>query len=328
MIGTVAITGATGFVGRRAARALSAAGLALRALARRPELLPESERDLLHPVRGDLLDDTALAKLVEGADAVVHCAGELADPRHFHSANVRGTELLARAAREAGLRRFVHVSSLAAREPGLSSYGESKHAGEEAMRAAFSGTGFILRPPAVYGPGDRATLPLIAQLTRSTAFLPGTPAQRFSLIHVDDLARAIAALVLAPDSAAAMYELDDGREDGYSWRDLAAIAGEAQGRQVKVAHLPETVLSAAAFASEGWSRLSGARPALTRGKVAELHHRDWVCRHHLLQKTPLWQPAIGFAEGFAQTLAWYRGHGWLPAVPGATRTAANARQDS
>lgn len=325
MVRTVAITGATGFVGRCAARALAEAGFAVRGLARRPELLPEGEREFLHPVRGDLLDEAALSQLVIGADAVVHCAGELADPRHFHAVNVEGTALLAREARKAGVTRFVHVSSLAAREPGLSFYGESKHAGEEALRTELDNRVFILRPPAVYGPGDRATLPLIAQLTRSTAFLPGTALQRFSLVHVDDLAGALVALVRAPEPGAGMHELDDGREDGYSWRDLADIAGQVQGRHVKVVHLPETVLSAAAFASEGWSRLSGTRPALTRGKVSELHHRDWVCRHDLLQKTHDWRPALGFADGFAQTLAWYREHGWLPAARPDTRTPAGSR---
>ncbi|MGE0211272.1 MAG: NAD-dependent epimerase/dehydratase family protein [Parvibaculaceae bacterium] len=325
MSGTIAITGATGFVGRRTARALVAAGFAVKALVRRPELLSEGERELLQPVRGDLLDGSALAQLVRGADAVVHCAGELADPRHFDAVNVRGTAQLAKAARDAGVRRFVHVSSLAAREPGLSSYGESKHAGEAVVRATLSDTGYILRPPAVYGPGDRATLPLIAQLTRSTAFLPGSSLQRFSLIHVDDLARALVVLVSADGPGMGMHELDDGHRDGYSWQDLATIAGTAQGKRVKVVHLPEAVLGAAAFASEGWSWLSGHRPALTRGKVAELHHRDWVCRHDLLDRTHDWKPAIGFAEGFTQTLAWYREHGWLPAAAGATRTPA--RQD-
>jgi len=317
----VSITGATGFIGRRTVELLLAQGLGVRALAREPRRLAVPSGEGVEIVAGDLANGDALDRLARGSFAVIHCAGEIADPSRYRAANVDGAKALAAAARRQSVAGFVHVSSLAAREPGLSDYGDSKLQGEDAVREAFGATATIVRPPAVYGPGDRATLPLIAQLTRSTAILPGTAGQRFSLVHVDDLARALVALAIASPREGAMHEPHDGRQEGYAWSDLAAIAGGAQGRRVRVVHIPHAVLSMAAVAAESVSRLSGGRPALTRGKVAELYHRDWVCR---AGEVPGWRPKMAFAEGFADTLAWYRRHGWLRLERGANSTPATA----
>ena len=172
----VAITGATGFAGRHAVAELLRRGHRLRALVRSPEAagLPAG----VETGEGRSCRSGALRQLVTGADAVVHLAGALAafDREGYFRVNAQGTEALAEAALAAGTRRFVHVSSLAAREPQLSHYGASKRAGEEAVaRHAAALNAVIIRPPAVYGPGDRGTLPLIRELTRPVAAIPGRP---------------------------------------------------------------------------------------------------------------------------------------------------------
>src|SRR5690606_636910 len=112
-------------------------------------------------VPGDLADRAALARLVAGADAVLHIAGVVntPDPTGFHLGNVAGTEAVIEAAEAAGVRRLVFVSSLAAREPGLSAYGKSKRHAEEVVQT--SGLDWtVVRPPAIYGPRDREILEL------------------------------------------------------------------------------------------------------------------------------------------------------------------------
>lgn len=324
MIGPVALTGATGFVGRRILTLCAEAGVAVRALARRPAALEGEPKANLEVIEGDLLDDTALARLAQGAQAIIHCAGAIAgSPETLAAANVEGTRRLVAAARQAGTARFVHVSSLAAREPSLSGYALTKRLGErEVIDGLPRDAWVILRPPVVYGPGDPATLPLIEQFTKATAWLPGSRRQRFSLLYVDDLARALLHLARSPASTGAIHELHDGCEDGHAWADIAAAAFAAEGRPERVHYLPRLMLDTVAHLSQTWVRLGGRQlgPPLSPGKVRELYHRDWVCRQELLDEATDWRATVRFEDGFGRTLAWYRQNGWLPAGGGGAKT--------
>src|SRR5690606_6032774 len=151
----------------------------------------------------------SLATLAEGADTVVHIAGLINAPNRaaFEAVNAGGTANMIDAARAAGVKRFIHISSLAAREPELSDYGWSKAKSEKIVAA--SGLDWtILRPPAVYGPGDRETFELFKMARRGFVALP--PGGRFSILHVDDLAQLILALIDAPATVGETYEPDDG----------------------------------------------------------------------------------------------------------------------
>lgn len=313
----VALTGATGFLGRHLAERLRARGFRVRALARRDD--PGLEAMGVELVRGDLASEAALEALVEGAGTVLHGAGVVRAPRPaaFEAANAAGTARLADVARRrAPGACFLLVSSLAAREPTISPYARSKHLAEQAVAArAGELRPLLLRPPALYGPGDRATLPILAQLARGVLLAPRSPANRFSLLYVEDLAELVAGLVersaagAPPAGADAPLEPDDGRPGGYSWRDLAELAAVRTGRRVRLVELPRAVLQAAAWLAEAGARPLGKAPALSRGKVAELFHPDW----RAADDPALWggRERVGFAEGFARTLAWYRSRGWL-----------------
>ncbi len=326
MNGPLALTGATGFVGRRILAQCAEAGVAMRALARRPAALEGEPNADLEVIQGDLLDDIALAKLAQGAAAIIHCAGAIAgSPETLTAANVEGTRRLAAAARQAGTARFVHVSSLAAREPGLSNYALTKRLGErEVIDGLPRDRWVILRPPVIYGPGDPATLPLIEQFTKATAWLPGSRRQRFSLLYVDDLARALIHIAHSHEPCGAIHELHDGCPNGHGWADIAAAAFAAEGRPQRVHYLPRIMLDAVARLSQTWVGLGGRQigPPLSPGKVRELYHRDWVCRHRLLDETTDWRANVSFEDGFARTLAWYRQNGWLPAGAGGAKTPA------
>jgi nucleoside-diphosphate-sugar epimerase len=284
------------------------AGHSVRALARRPQ----AERAGVTWVQGDLADARALAELCAGADAVIHVAGAInaADRAGFWRANVVGTCAMLASAAAADVRRFVQVSSLAAREPALSDYGASKAAADEAVTA--SGLDWsIVRPPAVYGPGDRESFELIQAVARG--FAPAIGAGRFSLIYVDDLARALLALALAPGSSAlnAVFEVGDGQPGGVSHAEFARAVGEAVGRQPVVLPVPPALLRAVASLNAAALRALGHTPKLTPDRARYFAHPDWTADPAALIATGLWRPEVPLYEGLAEAVAWYRREGWL-----------------
>ena len=181
MKAAVAVTGGTGFIGREVIRRLLENGWLVRALTRRCD--PGLEQMGVTTISGALEDEASLARLVEGATAVVHCAGAVTAPNAatFHLVNAVGAARVMAAAATLTRPRFLLLSSLAAREPALSAYASSKRLGEDQVRRA-AGERIelcILRPPAVYGPGDRATLPVFRQLRRGCYWYRPWPRRAF-----------------------------------------------------------------------------------------------------------------------------------------------------
>jgi nucleoside-diphosphate-sugar epimerase len=203
------------------------------------------------------------------------------------------------------------MSSLAAREPTLSPYAASKRMAEDAVREALAGKAdfAIVRPPAVYGPGDRATLPIFRQIRKGLLFVPAAKA-RFSLLYVDDLAEIVAQLLEQPRWDGLVIEPDDG-SGGYSWVDLARIASGHLDRRVRTVPVPWLALWPPAAVAQIVGLATRRSPMLTLGKLRELYHADWVCRG--TEATPLLAGVrrVNFDNGFAPTLAWYMQRKWL-----------------
>ncbi len=307
----IALTGATGFVGRHILARAAAAGARLRVLARDPARLP-SLPPQTEVVTGGLGDADALAELVRGTEGVIHCAGAVrgATRAQFDRVNVAGAKACADAAAAAGVGRFLLVSSLAAREPELSHYAASKRAGEDAVRDA-APIVTILRPPAVYGPGDREMLPLFRLMARGYAPVFGNADARFSMIFVTDLANVVVAWLRAAAPPSTIFEPDDGQPDGHGWGDVCETVQSITGRDVRPLRIPAAVLALPAAINYAAGRLNALAPMLTPGKLRELRHPDWVCRDQILGQSTTWRPRVGFDEGFPRTLAWYKAEGWL-----------------
>jgi nucleoside-diphosphate-sugar epimerase len=310
----VAITGATGFVGSHVIRRLSALGHQVRILARRMPLTALTPEKPLEVVLGDLNDMPALHRLVDGVDAVIHVAG-IIKARHtaeFHKVNVEGTRHVTAALSEVSPDvRVIHVSSLAAREPTLSPYCASKRGGEDAIQALANPARLtIIRPPAVYGPGDTEIFPMFKAASLGLCAYPGAPQSRISLIHGADLAAAIVAAMEAP-LPDAVYELDDGHAGGYAWAEIGAGLSAALDRPVRMIRVPRPIMNAIAVGVEVHRRVAGSLTALSLTKVPELYHADWAARGHRLETRTGWKPVFDLAAGFADTLAWYRAIGWL-----------------
>ncbi|MGD8642735.1 MAG: NAD-dependent epimerase/dehydratase family protein [Chromatiales bacterium] len=305
---TVALTGATGFVGGAIARRLVADGWHVRALVRarsNTERLPRL--DALERVPGSLEDCDSLRRLVSGADAIVHCAGAVRgrSEQDFVRVNVDGVARLIDAARErARDSRFLLMSSLASREPQLSHYASSKRRGEQVLESRAGPMRWIaLRPPAVYGPGDRELLPLFRAMDRGFAPVLGSPEARFSLIYVDDLAAAVAAWLASDKPPQGLFELHDGRLGGYRWKDVIEVAARRRGRPVRAVPVPRAVLLGVAWIGGLAARALGRAPMLTPGKVRELTHPDWVCDDSAFTTATGWVPQVRFDQGLELTLA-------------------------
>lgn len=302
---TVALTGATGFVGKAVLAEAARQGADVRALTRRDSAAQPG----VTWVAGDLADRNALGRLVKGSEAVLHIAGVVSAPdaAGFQAGNVTGTLNLIEAARGAGVGRFVFVSSLSAREPQLSAYGASKRKAERLVMA--SGLDWtIVRPPAIYGPHDAEMF----ELFRSAAkwgVVPLPPAGRLSLIHVADLARLLLALVPGGEGVTgAVFEPDDGHPGGWTHREMGRAIGWAVGRRPWTPHFSPGILANAA-------RIDGivrrGRAKLTADRVGYMCHPDWVASPARAVPAELWRPQIGLRDGLRETAAWYREAGWL-----------------
>jgi UDP-glucose 4-epimerase len=301
---TVALTGATGFVGRVTLDRLVEAGWHVRALTRRDQ----PGKPGVTWVNGSLDLPDSLADLCDGADAALHVAGVVnaPDADGFETGNVTGTANMLFAARESGISRFVHVSSLAAKHPDLSMYGASKARAEKLVGTSLLNW-TIVRPPGVYGPGDTEMFDMFRLAGKGWVLLP--PRGKVSLIHVDDLARLLVALLPAHDDATArIFEADDGTENGWTHEGFARAIGWAMERRVTTLHAPRSLLKLAAQAD---TLFRGRKAKLTPDRASYLSHTDWTINRSAVPPPALWTPQIETRQGLKDTVRWYRTQGWL-----------------
>jgi nucleoside-diphosphate-sugar epimerase len=304
----IAITGATGFIGRRICRCLLDAGHRVRALVRTPGRASDLLPDAVELVEGSLADTARLSELVSGVDAVVHCAGAVrgATREQFDRVNVTGVRALLQALQAAPAPpRLLSLSSLAAREPGLSHYAASKRAGEQVLLDEAERVQWIaLRPPAVYGPGDTELLPLFRAMARGIAPVPGAADARFSMLFVDDLATAVLTWLEAGAVRSGIYTLEDGQSGGYDWRAVAETVTGICGRRVRLMPVPAWLLNTVARINSRAARVFGYAPMLTPEKLQELRHPDWVCDSEALRAELDWQPRYQLEAGLRATPGW------------------------
>jgi nucleoside-diphosphate-sugar epimerase len=292
-------------VGKAVCKIAAENSIALRALARK---VPYDDGAEVEWVEGDLANETALAKLAGGASAIIHIAGltNTPDTAQFDAVNVQGTANVIAAAKAADIKRLIFVSSLSARKPELSQYGDSKARAEELVKA--SGLNWtIVRPPAVYGPHDIDMFELFR--TAKWGFVPLPPSGATSIIHVDDLARLLLGITPSvPSVNKHIFEPDDGREGGWSHKELGLAIGQALGRRVFAPNLPKAVLEAAARMDR---LLRGKNAKLTQDRVGYMCHPNWVARFDRQVPAEIWQPRLVDEEGLRATAQWYRDNRWL-----------------
>jgi 2-alkyl-3-oxoalkanoate reductase len=299
----VLLTGATGFIGRRIQASLLEMGFPVSIISR-----PGSRHTRYIDPRCEvhscsLSDNWALRRAVQGARAIVYCAGSVRGRSldDFLPANVSGVHSILQAQISEGSQSpLLLISSLAASRPELSHYAQSKFLGEQVLRDHSASPWAILRPPAVYGPGDTEMRPILEMVRRGLIFVPGGRPQQLSLLYVDDLASAVLAWLGAwQQCKSRTFSIDDGRAGGYDWPGIAQAAGRTSYRTIGI---PSFVLAGAAQVNQLVSKLAGFAPMLTPGKVRELTQPDWLCDNTAFVQETGWTPRIQLASGIRLSL--------------------------
>ncbi len=316
----VLVTGVTGFVGRRLARALVARGYLVRGLTRRDTGLEGLVTDGIEVARGDLADPAALDRACDGQRLVFHAAGRVSDwgpRRDFVRVNVEGTAHLVAACVRARVERFVHLSSLTvlglpneartvdeatpyATPLSGDHYTATKIAGERLVRAAGAEGRLattVIRPGAIWGRGDRLIVPRIVRLMRR-GLMPiiGDGRNVLGLSHLDNLVEGIMLAGLTPGAAGEVYHLTDG-EEVTAAEALARIAA-VYGVQPPRRHVPYWAIYSLATALEAAARATGRAhaPAITRYGVRLV---GCDCRYDIRKARGQlgYQPQVSFRAG-------------------------------
>jgi nucleoside-diphosphate-sugar epimerase len=328
----VLVTGGTGFIGRHVVARLLARGDRVRCLVRSGRDLPPG----VEYVRGDVTVTRGLERAVRGAEVVYHLAGANLplQRRTFWRVNAAGTRAVAETcARQRQPPIFIHVSSLAVAGPTsldrplsegdrsrpVSEYGRSKWAGEQHLRAVASELPItILRPPAVFGPGDRYTIKIFRMARRGLAVLPGREPFQLSWIYVSDL---VDAMLLAAERGQRLAPPGRGSaEQGLYYvamdehpivTEATQLAAAAQGSRLRrIIRIPACLCRLAGAVNEVRSLMTGRAYWVNLDKLSEALAGSWTCRPDKAKRELGFLCRTGLAEGFRLTLEWYRQQGW------------------
>ncbi len=319
------VTGATGFIGSHLTEALRARGVEVTALARSAKKAEALRPLAVRVVLGGLDDVVALSKAVEGQDVIYHVAGVISalGPADFMASNRDGTRNLVEAVKVSGRGpRFILVSSMAAAGPSprgrplkgdepphpVTSYGRSKLAAEEAVRA--SGLPWtIVRPPMVYGPRDREVLKVfrLARIGIAPVFGDGT--QELSAVHGADLAEALIAAATSPTTLRRIYYAS--HPDVFTSTHFVRSVAGAMGRPVAVLRVTHGVGRRLLSITEAAARIVGRPTILTTDKANEFFQPAWTGDPAPLTRDSGWRATRDLNTGLAETWRWYRNAGWV-----------------
>lgn len=327
-MGRTLVTGATGFIGSHLVDALIERGKAVRCLVRHTSSLRYLTNPQIELVYGGLDNSTNWKDVLEDVDTVYHVAGLTfaRKRRDYFAVNHRGTEaILAAAVRcRDRIKRFVHISSLAAVGPGrdgqpvtensqpapITAYGRSKLLAEEAVLAVGSLLpSTIVRPPAVYGPRDYAIYEFFKQVARGRSPVIGRADKLLSLVHVRDLVEGIILAGQSDSSPGRVYFISN--EDVYSWSAVSDLLARVMGRKTRTISIPRPVAFGVALAAEAAAALSRKPPIINRDKVVDMSQTCWACAVERAKDELGYRQRVPLEEGLRETVAWYKSEGWL-----------------
>ncbi len=324
----VALTGASGYTGSHLLKALLARGTAVRALVRMPSAWAPLRERGVEVVPGDLRDADAIARLVDGAQAVLHVAAVYRTAGHpdsyYRDVNVAGTERLLEAATRAGVNRFVHTSTVGVHgDVGTATVDESAPFGpgdiyqETKLEAEQSALTFhrtrglpvcVVRPGAIYGPGETRLLKLFRAIARGRYAIVGSGRPHYHLVYIYDLVRGYLLALDRPEAAGEAFILAGARS--VSPAELGAAIARAPGGRVLPLRIPAAPLQWLGSLCEAVCVPLGIEPPIHRRRV------DFWTKHRSFSTEKArclldYEPLVDVEEGIARTVASYRQAGWL-----------------
>lgn len=326
----VLVTGATGFVGSHVVDVLLARGIDVSYIARATSNHRWLEGKPVQLVEGSLYDLGSLKKALDGVDVVIHVAGQTAgrSEEDFRRGNQVATQNLIDAVRSyrPNLQRFVHISSMAVTGPAssegepntessplrpITAYGRTKKLAEEVIHDAMGDIPCtIIRPPAVYGPRDEATLTFFASVAKGLAPLIGFDNKKVSLVHIRDLARGIADASFAETAVGQTYFVSS--DEWYTWPQIADVTATVVGRKrLFTVRLPHPLVLAIAGTSGAFGRFAKKPPVLDYEKGIDMIQSYWICTTDKARRDFGYRQQVSLEEGILETVTWYREQGWL-----------------
>lgn len=336
------VTGGTGFIGSHLVDRL----LGEESVNRIACLIRKDERWLrgkdVEKVRGDLFSENAIQKALEGVDTVFHLAAVVMAKNEdtYRRVNVDAAKNLVRMAKKAGVKKMILLSSLAAAGPSfgrplteqesphpISGYGRSKWAMEQeiARLADDSMDITILRPPAVYGPREDQIFTLFKWMNSRIMPMAGNGIHpKLSLMHVDDVVQGLMKALYSSvpqkesdgDESPIQQEAEGVRTyflsgpSDVSWIEVKDAAEAAFQKRIFALKISSGTVLGIGSLAETLAGLFGKYPVMNREKSREMVE-EWCCSHEKATRELGFEPEISLRDGIADTLLWYRRHGWL-----------------
>lgn len=325
----VLLTGATGFIGSHIAELLIGKGYDVYCLTRKTSNLQWLASSPVRTVEGSLSQEQSLYKAAEDADYVFHVAGLTAarNREEFFQGNQGGTRNLLNAVLRSApnVQRFVHISSLAAAGPApslqqpvdestpcrpITAYGESKLAAEREVLADKDRLPVtIVRPPAVFGPRDTATLTFFQTVNKGLSPLIGFDEKYVSLVHSSDLARGIVESGESPHTIGQLYHVAS--DEFYTWSQIGQATADFLGKKPLTIRLPHPVVKTIAGISGFFGRFAAKPPVLNYEKGLDMVQKYWICSTAKAHRDFGYRQLMPLADGIANTVGWYIKQGWL-----------------
>jgi dihydroflavonol-4-reductase len=322
------VTGATGFVGSRLVHWLVRDGVPVRALARSKERARDRLPSGVELVEADLTTEFDAAAAVDGCGVIYHLAtthntqGD--DPTIHRAVHVDGTQRLLEATRAAGIRRFVHCSTMAVHgsvgdEPGDESwphrpedpYEDSKSAGDKLVENYGRQLGVpvtIARPTAIYGPGDQRLLKLFSMVSRGRFVMLGPGSNKYQMVYVDDLVRGLRRMADRASAVGEAFIL--GGSEQPTLRELVRLIAQTLGAPVPKVSFPVWPVEMAGALCEAVCRPLRVKPPIYRRRVA-FFTKSRAFSIRKAREVLGFDPRVNLSTGIARTAQWYRENGLL-----------------
>jgi len=326
------VTGASGFIGGRLAERLTnEEGVRVRAMVRRTKKAGRLQKLQLEIVKADLLDLDSLREAIDGCDLVFHCAAlvrETGDRNEFLQTNVQGTENILNVSRDAGVRKFIHFSSVSVYglnppdradettpfQPCENLYRDTKIAGEKAVWAAHQEARLpvvVIRPANVYGPYSNPwTIRPMKLINSGQMILINGGTGLCNYVYIDNLLDATLLATKRDSSVGQVYLISDG--NAVMWKEFFGYYAQMAGKP-KIRSVPEWFGKVIALGMEVTSKLTGKPPKITREAVGFLTRKARFSIEKARRELG-YQPRFSLEEGMKLTEQWLREEGYLPRV--------------